>query len=142
MLEEKDLEKIGEIVRKEVKSEVTAAVKSEVTAAIKSEVTAVVKAEFEVAEKRITENIIREVVDSVSTLTENLEKNLTEKMDTLADKVSVNRMVDQSIERDQKLDTKIHAMGDFLQKRQTLTAGEIAQLHAMKVVVSPSIPLQ
>ncbi len=81
-----------------------------------------------------TGKLLKDVVDSVSDMFDNLETSL---MNTLADKASVNRMIDQSIERDEKLDTKINIKGDFLAKRQTLTAGEIASLHAMKVVVTP-----
>lgn len=84
------------------------------------------------------EKLLVDVVDSVSTLTDNLEKSLknTEKSlkDTLADKDSVNRMMDQSVDRDQKLDKKVNTMSGFLGEKKILSASEIAQLHAIRVV--------
>ncbi len=126
MLEEQDLQKIGKLI----------------TDSEKRIVENVVVQVGELLETNLLPDLHELKVDvkglkgDVQTLKGDV-KEVKETMKTLADKASINRMMDQSIERDQKLDVKIHTMGDFLAKHQTLSAGEIASLHAIKVVITP-----
>ena len=94
------------------------------------------------SEKRIVEKVIKEVVDSVSILTDNLEKSFTDKIGTLADKVSINRMMDHGLEYDQLLDKKIDTATGFLAIKSVLSATEMSQLQGMKIPKSrPILPL-
>lgn len=85
------------------------------------------------SEERIVDNVIGQVGDMIEQNVLPQFKSLEDKLAGLADKASVNKMIDASVERDQRLNQKIDTMTGFLAQKKVLETSEVSQLQSIKV---------